>query len=320
MNAEKIVPDLPIEELFQVWLATHRQPLLCEFTPTVAAPVKCVEIGRVRDQPVYAYGALGSRYSALWWECWSLDRRKALECALPYLPNEVKKAYDRLQQLRDFLTEHIPTCPLCFISYDRSDDALRELQSRGQMQLACACEGSRSNASETLEEIRKIRDSLLSSISPHSSRYDVVEVKIGATVVARISIDGSSERVTISFSAENFQAARGDAKIAYVWPRTKLAILARQEDDCKIKAARGELLKLNLQWNPRRQSWTASDPLREGVTCFVQGRYAISNGGWHYCRFAPKEDGTSVWMTRIEPIHPIPARHQPRSAYRPVRR
>lgn len=316
MNAVNITP----ETLFQRWLAAPYRPLLCEFEPSVTEPVKRVVIGTIGHEPVYAYGALGRQFCAYWWEHWSLDREEALDCAWQYLTQEIKKAYKRLEKIRTFLTEYLCLCPLCRSPYDKSDDILNKLQLNGFVQITCRCPESDSGTNELVKEIFEFGKSKISSVSPPPNWYEVAEASIGGVVVARLSFERFLGRITLSFSQKVFKGVHGKPDSAFVWPHTKRAILTRQEDDCRGRADRGELLKLNLGWNPQRETWTASSPMYPNVTCFVRSRYAVSSGGWYYCRITQKEDGSNQWMQPVEPIYPIPVRHQPRSAFRPVRR
>ncbi|MBP6945046.1 hypothetical protein KBB85_03425 [Patescibacteria group bacterium] len=312
MNAAASQIPTP-ETLFRSWLAARCLPSLCSFVPTVQNPVLAIVIGQINGRDVYAYGALARQHCALWWACWSLDRDEALKHAWEYLPKEVRVRHDIIQQMRDFLERYVPTCPLCRSSYDRSDDVLRELHSRGQVQIRCDCERAKPEGSKLLQDIRAIRDSTLSSVAPPTSPwYEVVEVSIGRAVAVRMSVHGPSERVVLLFFRDNFRA--GDFSVSQVWQRRKVAILERQEDACKKKSGQPgvNLLRLRPRLHPRRGTWECQSPLNERVTCVIAPGYSIKGEGWYYCQPLANQSGGSEWRILVEPIHPVPVRHQPR--------
>lgn len=297
------------ESLFQGWRARGCQPLLCDFIPTAANPVLRIEIGQINGRPVYAYGALGRQYSAHWWECWSLNRDEALKRAWEYLPKEIRQRDEMTERLRELLAKNAPICPLCRGEYDRSDDMLRELHSRGQVQIRCDCERAKPEGSKLLQDIRAIRDSTLSIIAPPTSPwYEVVEVSIGRAVAVRMSVHGPSERVVLLFFRDNFRA--GDSSVSHVWQRRKAAILERQEDDCKKKCGIN-LLRLRLRLDAMRGTWECKSPFNDRVTYVLAPGLPIKGEGWYYCRPLANQAGGSKWRILVEPIHPVPVHHQP---------
>lgn len=309
MNAAKS-PFVTPETLFQSWLEARCLPSLCSFVPTVQNPVLAIVIGQINGRDVYAYGALASQRCALWWECWSLDRDEALNCAWEYLPKEVRVRRDIIQQMRDFLAKNVPICPLCRGEYDRSDDMLRELHSRGQVQIRCDCERAKPEGSKLLQDIRAICDAALSTVAPPTSPwYEVVEVSIGGVVAARMSVHGPSDRVWLFFFRNNFREGMRSA-VSCVWERHKKAIRTRQEDDCKKKCGIN-LLRLRLRLDAMRGTWECKSPFNDRVTYVLAPGLPIKGEGWYYCRPLANQAGGSEWRILVEPIHPVPVHHQP---------
>lgn len=305
MNAVNITP----ETLFQRWLAAPYRPLLCEFNPTIADPVLKIQIGEIDGSPVYAYGALGRQSCAYWWEVWTLDRAEAVRRAWKYLPQQICREYRLMEELGTFLAEVAPKCPVCRASYARSEEWLQSLLTRGHAQITCGCDAT---GSELLHELRELLTSPLSRILPPGEWLNVVELMIGEVAMARMSLNTTTKRVTLSFSREAFRSARGRRTAAYVWPRTKAAILKHQEDECKAKSTRNELLRLRFYWNPGRLTWTAQSPLNERLTYVLPPNTSLKNEGWYYCQPLANQTGGSQWTVLVEAIHPVPVRHQSR--------
>lgn len=270
-----------------------------------------MEIGRIGNESIYAYGALGRQSCAYWWEHFSLDHAEAVRRAWQYLPRQVRQYYELEKVLSAFLAEVAPNCPVCRTSYDCGEQLLHALLTRGHAQITCGCDNA--TGSELLHELRELLTSPLSHILPPGEWLNVVELMIGEVAVARMSLNTTTKRVTLSFSREAFRSAKGHRTAAYVWPRTKAAILKHQEDECKAKSARNELLRLRFYWNSARLTWTAQSPHNERLTYVLPPNTSLKNEGWYYCQPLANQTGGSQWTVLVEAIHPVPAREQARS-------